>query len=129
MIFFIIRAAKDVQNQIKDGIANVNVTNELINDYFEKIRYLGRLLDFDIEGYEQFLSFQEELEILDQDPDIGMWNVQSTFDSLAPSCNELLLLCRFNNIEKACTEYFVPRRTAFGTCCVFNFARPTGATV
>uniref|UniRef100_A0A336MKD3 CSON000509 protein n=1 Tax=Culicoides sonorensis TaxID=179676 RepID=A0A336MKD3_CULSO len=122
-------AEKNVDYQMKEGKNDINITEEMIDQYFHKIRFLGRLLDFDIEGYEQFLTFQEELEVLDPDPNLLMWNVQKTFDSLTPSCDELLLLCRFNGIAKDCQEYFTTRRTGFGTCCVFNFARPLGATL
>lgn len=116
-----------MENRRKDGNQDVNVTEELIDGYYGSIRYLGRLLDFDIEGSDVFLSFQEQLEILDSDPSIGMWNVQKTFDIIAPSCAEMLLVCRFKGKAKKCTDYFQARRTAFGTCCVFNFARPVGA--
>lgn len=117
-----------MESQINEGFSDAVVTDEIITDFFAKIRYLGRLLDFDIEGYEQFLTFQEQLEILDPDPQLGAWNVLQTFDDLSPSCEELLLICRFRNIEKNCSEYFYKRRTAFGSCCVFNYARPRGAT-
>lgn len=40
----------------------------MIDEFFGKIRYLGRLLDFDIEGNDVFSNFQEQLEVLDQDP-------------------------------------------------------------
>lgn len=125
---FTLRAAKFVDNRVKEGNEEEIVTEEMIEKYYLNIRYLGRLLDFDIEGSDLFLSFQEQLEILDQDPQVGMWNVQKTFDSLAPSCEELLLVCRFRGVEKNCSEVFKTRRTGFGSCCVFNFARPVGAT-
>lgn len=122
------RAQKDVDQQIKDGKSDVNLTEEAIKGFFLKTRYLGRLLDFEIEGSDLFLNFQEQLEILDPDPKIGSWNVQKTFDSLAPSCDELLLVCRFRGVERKCSEFFKTRRTGVGSCCVFNFARPLGTS-
>lgn len=111
-----------------EGNNFVRVTENMINQYMLNIRYFGRLLDFDIEGNEVFLSFQEQLEILDPDPDLGMWNVQKTIDFLRPSCDDLLLVCRFKGIEKNCSEYFTLKRTGFGSCCIFNSARPVGAS-
>lgn len=96
--------------------------------FFRLIRYLGRILDFDIEGYEQFLNFQEQLEIIDPDPVSGMWNVQKIFEKISPSCDDFLLVCKYEGVEKNCSEYFMPRRTAFGYCCIFNYARPSGVT-
>lgn len=118
-----------MDNRKKEGNSDQVVTDKMIEKYLMNIRYFGRLLDFDIEGSDMFLSFQEQLEILDPDPHIGMWNVQKTFDSLAPSCDELLLICRFKGVEKNCSDYFKTRRTSFGACCVFNYARPVGATM
>uniref|UniRef100_A0A336KYA9 CSON000508 protein n=1 Tax=Culicoides sonorensis TaxID=179676 RepID=A0A336KYA9_CULSO len=118
---------KFVDSQAREGIQS-EVTEEMINDFYGKIRFLGRLLDFDIEGYEEFLSFQEQLEILDPDPTIEMWNVEKTFADISPTCDDLLLICKFNDIEKNCSEYFTTRRTAFGYCCTFNFVRPRGST-
>ncbi|XP_063703779.1 sodium channel protein Nach-like [Culicoides brevitarsis] len=119
-------AQKSVEQQRLEGNLDAEVTEELIARYFANIRYLGRLLDFDIEGNEIFLSFQEELEVLDPDPLLGMWDVQKTFEYLRPNCEDLLLSCRFQEVDHNCTELFKARRTGIGVCCVFNSARPSG---
>lgn len=92
------------------------------------LRYLGRLIDFDIEGYEEFLNFQEHLEKIHIGSKTGVWDVEKILMRLTPSCEDLLIQCAYNGTVHNCTDLFEFRRTSIGFCCVFNSIRPEAST-
>lgn len=46
---------------------------------FEKIRYLGHVFDYDIEFYEDYIHFQDLLDVIDQS-NISMYDTQDKFE-------------------------------------------------
>lgn len=103
-----------------------NTTANTFNEeYFTRmLRYFGRLLDFDIEGYEEFLNFQEQLEKIDNGKSKKNWDVEQLLMDLTPSCSDLLIYCEFNKTVENCTDIFQFKRTSLGYCCIFNTIRP-----
>lgn len=87
----------------------------------EQLRYLGRLLDFEVDGYDNFAWLQTYLNRYDTD---GIWfDTYDRMRRLSPQCEELLLHCMWEGEERPCQELFSLRSTLDGFCCTFNYVR------
>jgi acid-sensing ion channel, other len=78
------------------------------------IRYFGRMYDADIEGIDQFVKFQEILDLVDSNKTSGIFNMQEKLQRLAPKCNDLLLKCKWGGDYYNCSELLETRRTNEG---------------
>jgi acid-sensing ion channel, other len=93
------------------------------------IRYMGRLYDADIEGIDQFVKFQEILDLVDSNKTTGIFNMQEKLQRLSPKCNEMLIKCKWGGEYMNCSEILETRRTSEGYCCTFNYVRRTDNTM
>lgn len=89
------------------------------------IRYMGRLYDADIEGIEEFGTFQEILDQVDANKTTGVFNSLEKLMFLAPKCEDFLLKCKWAGKFRNCSELFDFRLTSEGFCCTFNYVRPS----
>lgn len=47
--------------------------------YFERIRYLGYVFEYEIEMYDEYIKFQDVLDVVDQS-NISMYDTQDKFE-------------------------------------------------
>lgn len=103
---------------------SVNITEKTVDYYFEMLRYLGRLIDNEIEGSEDFLAFQDLLDGIESDNyGFSTLDVEEVMKRLTPTCSDLLLICRFQFRQRNCSDLFDLRKTFLGQCCMFNSIR------
>lgn len=88
-----------------------------------RLRYLGRLYDFDGDGREIYEHFQDLLDKYDSNKTTGLWNIYERMKWLSPDCEDLLINCQWQGNEVNCLDIFVRRRTQEGFCCTFNYVR------
>lgn len=93
----------------------------------EQLRYLGRLLDFEVDGYDNFAWLQSYLNMYDVDDSSVWYDTYSRMRRLSPKCEEILLNCKWEGVERACHELFDLRATQEGFCCTFNYVRSDAA--
>lgn len=84
---------------------------------------MGRLYDFDIEGNDEFVKFQEFLDNFDSEKSTGIFNTRQKLEFLAPKCSDLIIKCRWGGEDRNCSEIIQTRRTNEGFCCTFNYVR------
>ncbi|XP_050682113.1 sodium channel protein Nach-like isoform X2 [Leptidea sinapis] len=54
---------------------------------------------------------------------LGKYDVKELLRNLTPRCDDLLLICAWNDELKNCSELFDFRLTMSGYCCTFNYLR------
>ncbi|XP_038206873.1 sodium channel protein Nach-like [Zerene cesonia] len=91
--------------------------NESILDVLDFFRQLGSFIDFSYNESMANHNFNKPFEKLMYESN----EVLHIMESLAPSCEEMLLDCVWANRKTNCTELFQVRRTSHGHCCVFNY--------
>lgn len=79
------------------------------------VRYLGRLYDNDIEGVDQFVKFQEILDLIDSNKTTGIYNAREVLTRLAPKCDDYLLKCKWGGQFYNCSDLLELRRTSEGS--------------
>ena len=78
------------------------------------IRYMGRLYDSDIEGVDEFVAFQEVLDLVDSGKGSKVFNSKEKLARLAPKCSDFILKCGWGGDLMDCTEMFEFRETSDG---------------
>lgn len=91
--------------------------------FTEQLRYLGRLLDFEVDGADNFLWLQRYLTEYDVDPGSNWFDTYGRMRRLSPQCEEILEQCTWEGVERQCSELFQLRATQEGFCCTFNYVR------
>lgn len=90
------------------------------------IDHLGRLYDLELNDFDSYSKFQEEvLDKVDSDNVTGTYNSRERLKFLAPTCSDLIIKCKWGGDEVNCTEIISTRRTNEGFCCTFNYVRPS----
>lgn len=89
----------------------------------DQLRYLGRLLDFEVDGYDNFLWLQTYLNNYDVEAAEPWYDTYGRLKRLSPQCEDLLLHCMWEGVERSCQELFQFRVTQEGFCCTFNYIR------
>lgn len=56
--------------------------------YFERIRYLGYVFEYEIELYDEYIKFQDVLDVVDQS-NISMYDTQDKFEFKVGSMNSM----------------------------------------
>ena len=87
------------------------------------IRYMGRLYDADIEGIDEFGTFQEILDQVDSNKTTGVFNSNEKLNFLAPKCEDFMIKCKWGGKFLNCSQLFDYRLTSEGFCCTFNYVR------
>lgn len=103
--------------------SNGRVSNESL---FERLRYLGRLLDYEVDGHDEFMWLQDQLNRYDVDEAVQKETVYNSYGNmkrLSPQCEELILSCVWDKVTRNCSELFQLRATQEGFCCIFNYLR------
>ncbi|XP_045502917.1 sodium channel protein Nach-like [Colias croceus] len=90
--------------------------NETLSDVVDYLRQLGSFIDFSYNESLRNHNFNKPFEHLMN----TTYNVVDMMESLAPSCDEMLLDCFWANRKANCSELFQVLRTSHGHCCVFN---------
>ncbi|CAH1113703.1 unnamed protein product, partial [Psylliodes chrysocephalus] len=94
------------------------------SDLLNAIKLLANLYDLNISDSIVEATLQELLEKYD--------NLTKSYDpterliQLAPTCQDVLLKCKWGGIEYDCHEIIFSRITFDGICCIFNYIRPIG---
>lgn len=78
------------------------------------IRYLGRLYDADIEGIDEFGTFQDILDTVDSNVSTGVFNSREKLELLAPKCSDYILKCKWGGEFLNCSDIIEFRRTNEG---------------
>lgn len=91
--------------------------------FLEQLRYLGRLVDFEVDGYDNFPWLQNYLDNYDVEPSATWYDTYKRMKQLSPHCKDLLLHCMWEGVERDCGELFQWRVTQEGFCCTFNYIR------
>ena len=60
------------------------------------------------------------LEKVEMDLDLTEEEIHGLLNSVSHSCEEMLVQCKFEGIERNCMEIFSPTITDDGQCCGFN---------
>lgn len=89
----------------------------------EQLRYLGRLLDFDVGGQDDFIWLQTYLNVYDTEPEANWYDTYDRMRQLSPQCEEILLHCIWEGEVRPCGDLFQLRATQDGFCCTFNYVR------
>lgn len=89
--------------------------------FAEQLRYLGRLLDYEVDGYDNFNWLQNYLNEFDS-PSIW-YDTYTRMRELSPQCDDMLLYCMWEGVERNCKDLFKLRTTQDGFCCTFNYVR------
>lgn len=91
--------------------------------FTEQLRFLGRLLDFEVDGADNFLWLQNYLNTYDVKAGANWFDTYTRMRQLTPQCEEILLQCTWEGVERQCDELFELRATQEGFCCTFNYVR------
>lgn len=83
------------------------------------IRYLGRLYDGDLEGIDEFRTFQDILDLVDSNKTTGIFNTKEKLELLAPKCADYVIKCKWAGEIVNCTDVIEFRRTNEGEFDVF----------
>lgn len=75
---------------------------------------MGRLYDTDIDGVDEFVSFQEVLDLVDSGRGSKVFNAKEKLARLAPKCNDFILKCAWGGELLNCTEMIEFRETSDG---------------
>lgn len=78
------------------------------------VRYLGRLYDADIEGVDEFVSFQELLDEADSNKTSSQFDMREKLKMLIPKCEELLVRCKWGGKNFNCSDIIEFRLTSEG---------------
>lgn len=89
----------------------------------DQLRYMGRLLDFEVDGYDNLVWLQSYLNNYDVGETALWYDTYGRMKELSPQCDELLLHCMWEGVERNCEELFELRATQEGFCCTFNYVR------
>lgn len=92
---------------------------------FEKIQYLGHLIDGQDPYPSEAIWLQEFLDKYDVPSTSGWMDTRELMRRLMPKCDHLLLKCIYEDTEVNCFKIFDFRRTIEGFCCSFNYLRET----
>ncbi|GAB0092864.1 uncharacterized protein DMENIID0001_079120 [Sergentomyia squamirostris] len=92
---------------------------------FEKLKYLGHLLDLEDPSPGDSVWLQEFIDTNDLPSKTGWMDTRELMKRLMPNCDHLLLKCVYEEKEVPCSSIFVRRRTIEGYCCTFNYLRET----
>lgn len=118
------QAVMEYALELYEKSKNSSRANKSVEYYFDMLRYMGRLIDFDIEGSREFLEFQHILDLIETNENgTSTLNIEDIMQRLTPKCSDLLLLCRYHFRERNCSAIFELRKTIFGQCCIFNYVR------
>lgn len=96
------------------------VTEELL---MERIKYLGRIYDNDIEGLEDMTWLQDILDRIDSNETTGFYDVRERMRQISPRCEDMLVKCSWLGTPTNCSSIFVRKRSKDGFCCLFNYVR------
>lgn len=136
MVFFFIQRSKRTKNHTLEWL-------------FENVRHFGYLLDYNTEKYDEYMKFQDLLDIIDVNNQTGLFDPQDKFEfkvdtyfswasqcctvnimifqlnyqQITPKCEDLLVRCRWGNTHLDCMKIFRFRKTREGYCCTFNYVR------
>lgn len=80
------------------------------------IRYFGRLYDADLEGIDEFGTFQDILDAVDSNKTTGIFNSKEKLELLAPKCADYVLKCKWGGEFAECDKILEFRRTNEGGC-------------
>ncbi|XP_018786777.1 PREDICTED: sodium channel protein Nach [Bactrocera latifrons] len=94
-----------------------------VNYFYHEIRKLSfpysKTTEKD-ENYEDFLEFQNFLDIYDTTDSEVFFNTRDRMKQLTPSCKDVLVRCRLAGEDFDCLNKFTETLTANGFCCTFN---------
>lgn len=79
------------------------------------LRYMGRLYDTDIDGLDDFVEFQEVLDLVDSGKGARLFNAKEKLARLAPKCTDIIMKCGWGGELFNCTEIIEFRETSVGT--------------
>ncbi|XP_050551605.1 sodium channel protein Nach-like [Spodoptera frugiperda] len=86
------------------------------------LRHMGQLINFE----KRPSNFSESKLIEEYSKVFGSETV-NIMNTLAPSCDEMLLRCIWGGKLVNCSSIFTVRRTVLGHCCAFNYVLDYGA--
>lgn len=78
------------------------------------VRYLGRLYDAELEGLEEFVSFQEILDEVDSNKTSGEFDARKKLKQIAPKCEDMLVRCKWGGKAFNCSKMIDFRLTSQG---------------
>jgi hypothetical protein len=78
------------------------------------IRYFGRLYDADLEGIDEYGSFQDILDTVDSNKTTGVFNTKDKLELLAPKCSDYIVNCKWGGEFANCSDIIEFRRTNEG---------------
>ncbi|XP_049305455.1 LOW QUALITY PROTEIN: sodium channel protein Nach [Bactrocera dorsalis] len=94
-----------------------------VNYFYHEIRKLSfpysKATEKD-ENYEDFLEFQNFLDIYDTTDSEVFFNTRDRMKQLTPNCKDILVRCRLAGEDFDCLTKFTETLTANGFCCTFN---------
>ncbi|GAB0090609.1 uncharacterized protein DMENIID0001_053480 [Sergentomyia squamirostris] len=117
------RISKQAVFEFAQELAHVDPEKHDVEYFFEKLRLLGKLHDYDVDGRSDFLSFHAILEKLTFTNDSVAFDIMKIIKQLTPQCSQMLLKCMWLGHEEDCSHLFSFRRTQYGFCCTFNYVR------
>lgn len=103
---------------------------------------MGRLYDADIEGIDEFGTFQDILDAVDSNKTTGIFDSRELLRRLAPKCEDILKTCKWGGKFFNCSDMIQLRATSegidkifsvltvwdnetfLGFCCTFNYIKP-----
>lgn len=69
----------------------------------------------------------EKLERLQTVLDENNISIEMIMGYLAPSCDDILEICKWKGKEQVCSQLFELVKTSEGFCCSFNFHKEMGS--
>ncbi|XP_059611801.1 sodium channel protein Nach-like [Phlebotomus argentipes] len=117
------RLSKKASLEYAKELAERDPERRDVDYFFEKVRLLGKLHDYDVDGRSDFLAFHELLEKLSFANDSVSFDIMKIIRKLTPHCSDILLQCLWLGQEQPCMNLFSFRRTQYGFCCTFNYIR------
>ena len=78
------------------------------------IRYMGRIYDADLEGIDEFGTFQDILDSVDSNKTTGVFNTKEKLELLAPKCSDYIMKCKWAGEFDDCSKIIEFRRTNEG---------------
>ncbi|XP_077296666.1 sodium channel protein Nach-like [Arctopsyche grandis] len=98
-------------------LAYNNETSELMVSGF---RNLGKLIDYNsptLDTFEEFMRLVQGNEDIETKP----MDSRMLMKMLSPSCEKMLLRCKWMGDVVDCSKFFEMRLTSEGYCCAFNY--------
>ncbi|XP_063233569.1 sodium channel protein Nach-like [Bacillus rossius redtenbacheri] len=92
--------------------------NVSAEELFNLIPNMGRMFDFNDRGREQVQLLHEMLTANNH-----TYNVTNLMLKMSPSCEALVVRCKWGGRKESCRTLFTQRRTMEGFCCTFNYVR------